>query len=83
MAKRRTKKDRLRVKNAPAVKNSATLVSTARASTETVMTVKSSNAYLREIFNYDPKLIFIDLRRTLLIVMIILLILFAITLLYT
>lgn len=69
MAKKRSKKDRVRAK----------LRHVPVASTSIV----EKTDYLKEIFAYDPKLILKDLRKTFLVVLFILIVLLAIFLLYT
>ena len=82
MAKKRSKKDRIRAKlrHAPAAK-----VTVAESNFQKVELKKETVKidYLKEIFAYDPKLILKDLRKTLLIVLFVLIILLTIFLLYT
>ncbi len=72
MAKHRTKEDRIRASLRRPV---------AVAKSITAPTLQKD--YLTEIFAYDPKLIVKDLRKTLLVFAVILLILLTVALLYT
>ncbi len=82
MAKKRSKKDRVRAKlrHAPVIK--AMPVESKIQKSETIRPAEK-NDYLKEIFAYDPKLILKDLRKTFLVVVFVLIVLLAIFLLYT
>lgn len=74
MAKNRSKKDRIR---AHQKRSSQLRVQVSEKK------VKQKEDQLGEIFSYDPKLIIKDLKKTLLLVVFVLLILLAIALIYT
>ena len=82
MAKKRSKKDRIRAKlrHAPVAK-----VAIVEPKIQKIQLQKQIEKmdYLKEIFAYDPKLILKDLRKTVLIVLFVLIVLLAIFLLYT
>ena len=80
MAKKRSKKDKIRAKAHHRV--NLTKLDSNEKSSEVILKVKSqtqktaneNKSYLEDIFAYDPKLIFNDLRKTILVVFFILLI---------
>lgn len=82
MAKKRSKKDRIRAKlrHAPVAK-----ITTVEPKIQKIELEKKVEKldYLKEIFAYDPKLILKDLRKTFLVVLFVLIVLLAIFLLYT
>lgn len=82
MAKKRSKKDRIRAKlrHAPVANTSVVEPKIQKIQLEKQA---EKTDYLKEIFAYDPKLIIKDLRKTLLIVLFVLIVLLAIFLLYT
>ena len=81
MAKKRSKKDRLRTQLHRNIKKAKTNVSI-KKEVESEKVQKEKN-YLEEIFAYDPKLIIKDLKKTFLVVLFVLLVLLTISLLYT
>lgn len=83
MSKKRSKKDRIRAKlrHATVIKNLPKESKIQKV--EIVEKQIEKIDYLKEIFAYDPKLILNDLRKTLLIVLFVLIVLLAIFLLYT
>lgn len=86
MAKRRSKKERIRAEKHREAKIPSVDVVEIRNVDKKVenKSIKTTNTdYLKEIFSYDPKLIMGDLKKTLLVVVFILLVLLTITLLYT
>ncbi len=88
MAKKRTKKDRLRSDSRrhrttaevlPEKNASPKLESKKVAEVE----LEKKSSYLRDIFSYDPQLIVKDLKKTFLVFIFILLVLLTVALLYT
>ena len=82
MAKKRSKKDRIRASLHRSAK--ITPISTAWLKTESKPTKgKDDKNYLEEIFAYSPTLIVGDLKKTFFVVLFILVVLLTISLLYT
>lgn len=73
MAKKRSKKDRIKAKAHRLISKEP----------EVLQKEVAKSDYLQEIFAYDPKLIVKDLRKTFLVVLFILLVLLTISLIYT
>ena len=82
MAKHRSKKNRMRAeeRRSSQLKIQAPLVI---GKTKIVQKIEQKNDSSANIFTYDPKLILKDLRKTVLLVFLILLVLLAIALIYT
>lgn len=86
MAKKRTKKDRLRSSlrhQKPVVRSQKNLVSKQEVEPVIEKKPEQKSNYLREIFAYDPQLIIKDLKKTFLVFIFILLVLLTVALLYT